>query len=72
LGLKHVQLEVSGKLPQASYPCGNYGAGADKPRSGQKFGKKGPGQGAHRSGQGQNRGPGGKPGAKFGKKFTKS
>lgn len=49
-----------------------FGAGADKPRSGQKFGKKGPGQGAHRSGQGQNRGPGGKPGAKFGKKFTKS
>ena len=49
-----------------------FGAGADKPRTGQKFGKKGPGQGAHRSGQGQNRGPGGKPGAKFGKKFTKS
>ena len=49
-----------------------FGSGADKPRSGQKFGKKGPGQGAHRSGAPKNRGQSGKPGAKFGKKFTKS
>lgn len=49
-----------------------FGSAADKPRSGQKFGKKGPGQGAHRSGAGKNRGQSAKPGAKFGKKFTKS
>jgi 23S rRNA pseudouridine2605 synthase len=48
------------------------GMGGDKPRSGQKFGKKGPGQGGPRGAQGQNRGSGGKPGAKYGKKFTKS
>jgi 23S rRNA pseudouridine2605 synthase len=48
-----------------------FGAGADKPRSGQKFGKKGPGHGASRSGSGQNRSPGGKSGGKFGKKFSK-
>ena len=48
------------------------GAGGDKPRSGQRFGKKGPGQGPSRGGPGQNRGPGGRPAAKFGKKFTKS
>jgi len=49
-----------------------FGSAADKPRSGQKFGKKGPGQGAHRSGAGKNRGQSAKPGAKFSKKFTKS
>lgn len=49
-----------------------FGSAADKPRSGQKFGKKGSGQGPHRSGAGKNRGQSPKPGAKFGKKFTKS
>ncbi len=49
-----------------------FGSGADKPRTGQKFGKKGSGQGTHRSGAGKNRGQSAKPGAKFGKKFTKS
>ena len=48
-----------------------FGGGTDKPRSGQKFGKKGPGHGSGRSGSGQNRSSGGKSGGKFGKKFSK-
>ncbi len=57
---------------QAGVHHGSGFAGGDKPRSGQRFGKKGPGQGPSRGGPGQNRGPGGRPAAKFGKKFTKS
>jgi 23S rRNA pseudouridine2605 synthase len=49
-----------------------FGPAADKGRTGQKFGKKGPNQGGHRSSQGKNRGSGPKPAGKFGKKFTKS
>ncbi len=48
-----------------------FGGGADKPRSGQKFGKKGSGHGSGRSGSSQNRSSGGKPGGKFGKKYSK-
>jgi len=58
---------------QAGVHHGSGFAGAsDKPRSGQRFGKKGPGQGPSRGAPSQNRGPGGKPAGKFGKKFTKS
>ena len=49
-----------------------FGPAADKGRTGQKFGKKGPNQGGHRGSQGQKRGSGAKPAGKFGKKFTKS